>query len=160
MLRWLWKHLEPEPLVDRWYRAVAEDLIPSDSGWGWSYCGYELRQKLGVPEDHDWHPRYWAKGLHLVIHWDVADMHWSVRLSPQQWQGGAGAPDAPAWMIDWRYFTHRGAVNALAKSIKMLDQEFMAPADRAAMVTRLAQEGALAVATADRGDLALSREAS
>lgn len=140
MLGWLRR--KPESLVDRWYRSIAEGLVPS-SRWGWSYCGYDLQKVLGIPDGHPW-PGFPAKGVHLVLFHDSVDWRWDVKLKPIQWQT---PPGLPPWAIDdVRYFTRAGAVSALTRSIKMLDQAYTDPEVRTAMVERLAQEGGLSLA--------------
>lgn len=148
-----WLRRKPESLVDRWYRSVAEELVPTSS-FAWRYAGWYLSRTLGIPENHPW-PGFLAKGVHIVLFCNRDEWKWTVGLTPCQWQG---PPGLPAWALDdERYFTRAGAVSALARSIKMLDQAYTDPEVRATMVERLAEGGGLSLAPTGNVSLASSR---
>lgn len=122
MLGWLW----PESPVDRWYRQVAEDLVPTGR-FGFSYCGYELCQVLGIPEDHEWTP--YARGVYMFVQYDSKNGR-SVTLSPKSYSGDA----SPEWAFRRHFWFRSSAVRAVARSLKALDSAF--PKNRARLIAR------------------------
>jgi len=108
VIRWLQTILSPAPDAHDKFDILADNTLPrGDEGTG--YYGADLCERLGLPHT-----------LHLYIHCGATytDDGWgAMTFGPRH----PGTP--PAWYFWSAFRTREEAVEALARSLRMMDEE-------------------------------------
>lgn len=121
-LRWLVgapirvvKQARREPDI---YDKAAEELVPA-KGTGFSYNGAGVRSRLGLPwqaNDRD--------AIHYFIHWGDLAYDWPAYYCSIALTNTSYSSIKSWYILDTRFRTRRGAVKTLAKSLRLLSEEY------------------------------------